>query len=126
MGWKGFAIGSIAGGARGSWIGAIIGALAGDWVERRWFSAHRGPASGRVSPFPADDDALLRAYAELGVAPSAENEVVRAAYRELAKKHHPDAMRAAGADDAAVAAAGAKMARVNAAWSEIRDARGMK
>ena len=28
--------------------------------------------------------------------------------------------------DAAVAAADAKMARVNAAWSEIRDARGLK
>ena len=52
--------------------------------------------------------------------------MVRAAYRELAKKHHPDAMRAAGADDAAVAAADAKMARVNAAWREIRDARGLR
>ena len=114
MGWKGFVIGSIAGGARGS------------WVERRWFAARRGPAPGRASPFPADDDTLLKAYAELGVAPEAENEVVRAAYRELAKKHHPDAMRAAGADDAAVAAADAKMARVNAAWSEIRDARGLR
>ena len=106
MGWKGFVIGSIAGGARGSWVGAIIGALAGDWVERRWFAGRRGPAPGRASPFPADDDTLLKAYAELGVAPEAENEVVRAAYR--------------------VAAADAKMARVNAAWSEIRDARGLK
>ena len=50
---------------------------------------------------------------------------MRAAYRELAKKHHPDAIRAAGGDDAAVAAADAKMARVNAAWREIRDARGL-
>lgn len=125
MGWKGFAIGSIAAGARGGWIGAILGGFAGDWVERRYFSRRtdrRGPVGVRV----ASPSALERAYAELGVSPNAEDEVVRAAYRELAKKHHPDAMRAGGADDAAMAAASARMARVNDAWRTVREARGMK
>ena len=127
MGWKGFAIGSIAAGARGGWIGAILGGFAGDWVERRYFS-RRGanPQQGAAGGMASSPGALERAYAELGVSPNAEDEVVRAAYRELAKKHHPDTMRAGGADAAAMASASARMARVNDAWRTVREARGMK
>lgn len=51
-------------------------------------------------------------YDELGVAPSAEDAVIRAAYRALARSLHPDAP---GGGDAE------RMARVNAAWTVLGD-----
>lgn len=50
-------------------------------------------------------------YSELGVTPQAEPEVIRAAYRALALRYHPD--RQAGA------LAHAKMARINHAYSVL-------
>jgi curved DNA-binding protein CbpA len=50
-------------------------------------------------------------YSELGVTPQAEPEVIRAAYRALALRYHPD--RQAGA------MASAKMARINHAYSVL-------
>ena len=35
-------------------------------------------------------DKTMDFYAELGVAPEAEPDVIRAAYRALAKRYHPD------------------------------------
>lgn len=51
-------------------------------------------------------------YAELGVAPQAEPEVVRAAYRALAQRYHPDRVGAG-------LAAAAKMARINGAYEVL-------
>lgn len=128
MGWKGFAVGSILGGARGGWVGALVCAFIGDWLERRFApelkarfarSQSSRPA-GRPSSGPLDD-----AYHELGVASSAPDEVVTAAYRALAKKFHPDAVRARGLSDADVARANARMGRINAAWAKIKEERRM-
>lgn len=52
-------------------------------------------------------------YAELGVTPQAEPDVIRAAYRALAKRYHPDRPEGAGQ------AAGAKMARINRAYEVL-------
>lgn len=52
-------------------------------------------------------------YAELGVAPQAEPDVIRAAYRALAKRYHPDRQEGAGL------AAAAKMARLNGAYEVL-------
>ena len=52
-------------------------------------------------------------YAELGVTPQAEPEVIRAAFRALAQRYHPD--RQAGAS----ALWAAKMARLNQAYSVL-------
>lgn len=52
-------------------------------------------------------------YSELGVTPQAEPEVIRAAYRALALRFHPD--RQVGAS----ASAEAKMARINHAYSVL-------
>ncbi|HEX8642511.1 MAG TPA: J domain-containing protein [Allosphingosinicella sp.] len=54
------------------------------------------------------------AYDELGVAPSAEQEVIEAAYLALIKKYHPDHHDGATAD-----AANERAQRLNAAWAEI-------
>jgi curved DNA-binding protein CbpA len=51
-------------------------------------------------------------YKTLQVDPEAEDEVIAAAYRRLARKYHPDA---AGPDGAA------RMATINAAWERIGD-----
>lgn len=51
------------------------------------------------------------AYKILQVDAEAEDEVVQAAYRRLARKYHPD--HAAGAD------AAARMATINSAWEQI-------
>jgi curved DNA-binding protein CbpA len=52
-------------------------------------------------------------YKVLQVDPEAEDEVVAAAYRRLARKYHPDV---AGGDEAV-----ARMAAINAAWEVVGD-----
>ncbi len=60
-------------------------------------------------------DPLADPYKTLQVDPEAEDEVIAAAYRRLARKYHPDS--AGGTDPGAVA----KMAGLNAAWEVIGD-----
>lgn len=62
-----------------------------------------------------DDDP----YAVLGVTPDAGDADIRRAYLALARAHHPDRMSGRSADDQARAAT--RMARVNAAWTELSD-----
>jgi DnaJ-class molecular chaperone len=124
LGWKGFAIGMVVGGARGSWIGAIVVALLGDYLENRFFLKRRRSVSSRI--FSEDilhDDELSAAYKTLGVRPDAPYEVVHAAYREFAKKYHPDAMKAGGSGDKEIAQASEKMAKINEAWNLIKESR---
>ena len=64
-------------------------------------------------------------YAVLGCSASATNEEVRRAYRAQAKKHHPDILRAQGLPEEMIARANEQMARINAAWDEIKRARGL-
>jgi curved DNA-binding protein CbpA len=52
-------------------------------------------------------------YQELGVTPEAEPDVIRAAYRALALRYHPDRQRGASTLIAA------KMARINHAYSVL-------
>ena len=46
-------------------------------------------------------------------------------YRELAKKNHPDALRAQGLPKEMIGKATERMSRINAAWATIREARGI-
>ena len=98
---------------------------------RRWRSADedgssrsRSDSSRRSSRGTAGAPSELeRAYAELGCTASSTDEELKRAYRDLAKKHHPDALRARGVPPELVEKANARMARVNAAWAEIKKAR---
>ena len=45
-----------------------------------------------------ENDKLAEAYKVLGVDPSATNDEVKAAYRKMALKHHPDRVAALGED----------------------------
>lgn len=85
-----------------------------DWSER---------GGRRGAPPPADP--LADAYATLGISASCTDDEAKRAYRELAKRNHPDALRAQGLPDAMVAKANEKMGRINAAWKEVREARGL-
>ena len=50
---------------------------------------------------------------------------MKKAYRALAKKYHPDTLRAQGLPDEMVGRATERMARINAAWGEVKAARGL-
>ena len=82
-----------------------------------WFHVYDEPETPR--------NALADAYATLGVEAGASDEDVKRAYREKAKKCHPDVLRAQGLPDEMIGRATEQMKRVNAAWAAIRNARGI-
>lgn len=70
-------------------------------------------------------DELADAYRLLGVTPSADDAAVKSAYRAMAKKYHPDTLRAQGLPEEMVGKATAMMSKVNAAWTLIKASRGL-
>ena len=61
----------------------------------------------------------------LGAKATDDVATLRRRYRELAKKNHPDAMRAQGLPEEMVGKATERMSRINAAWETIKEARGI-
>lgn len=74
-------------------------------------------SSGATAKLAAD-------YAELQVAPTASDDEVKAAYRGLVARHHPDRLPPE-ASAAARRAAGDKTSKLNAAYARIQRARGL-
>jgi DnaJ like chaperone protein len=64
------------------------------------------------------------AYKILEISPDATNEEVKKAYRELAKKYHPDKVSHLGED--VKRAAEEKITQLNAAYEAIKEKRGMR
>ena len=89
-----------------------------------YFASHRMRGGGGREG-PAARDPLADAYAVLGAKPTDDVESLRRRYRELAKKNHPDAMRAQGLPEEMVGKATERMSRINAAWGTIKEARGI-
>jgi DnaJ-domain-containing protein 1 len=137
--WKGILFGAVIGLLAGkNWMSAGIGAVVGYNIERemrrRKISAARyaGEAFARQAAsrrpragggVPAAPDPLADAYALFGLDASASDSTLKHAYRALAKKYHPDILRANGLSDEAVQKATEAMSQVNAAWSLIEKAR---
>lgn len=86
-------------------------------IRGEWYAFYDEPEAPR--------DTLAEAYATLGVSERASDADVRRAYREMAKKCHPDALRAQGLPDEMVGKATERMKAVNAAWGAIKAARGL-
>lgn len=78
-------------------------------------------ASSRAAPGRAAEDP----YAVLGVAASASDREVRAAWVRLMREHHPDSLRARGVPEDFIARAAERAARINAAWDRIKRERGL-
>ena len=86
-----------------------------DWEGRR-----RGMFGGKTESAPRIDP-----YEVLGCIRTATDDEVRRAYREKAKQLHPDALRAQGLSEELISRANDRMARINAAWAEVRRERGI-
>ncbi len=128
--WVGMFIGSYAGSRVAGPVGGIVGAALGYWFEMKWRRARMRARARANSTFGRagrgrSPDGVAQAYRVLGVVPTASDEAVRKAYREKAKIYHPDSLRARGLPDDLIAKATDQMARVNAAWEEIKSARGL-
>lgn len=97
--------------------------------SRRSAGAHHGGSgrggqsrsSGRRSTSRVDP--LVEAYAVLGCSPSATDDEIKRAYRDKAKKYHPDEMVAKGLPPELIQKANDEMARVNAAYDLIKKSR---
>lgn len=86
--------------------------------EAAWARARSG---GAARPGPDEPDP----YGVLGVARGASDEAVRAAWRQLVRENHPDALAAKGVPEQFVKQAHDKVARINAAWDRIKRERGL-
>ena len=85
-----------------------------------WECERRGVSACTDAP-PTD----ANPYEVLGCDRHATDEEVKRAYREKAKQLHPDVLRAQGLSDELISKANDQMARINAAWSSIRQERGI-
>ena len=73
----------------------------------------------------ASSDPLAEAYAVLGASANDSADELKRKYRELAKKNHPDALRAQGLPEEMVGKATERMSRINEAWAAVKEARGI-
>ena len=82
-----------------------------------------GSSSSRArSAAPAQGE-LQAAYALLGAKADDSLEEIQKKYRALAKRNHPDALRAQGLPEELVGKATERMGRINAAWATVRASR---
>jgi len=119
--------------------------------EMLWCLAHIARADGMVHPaeahflhrvaeiFGLDEAAFERVtairdaagpgdadpYKVLGVARTADNDMIKAAHRSLVRENHPDRLIAQGMPEEFVATANQKLAAINAAWDRIKTERGI-
>ena len=120
MNWIGAGIGALLGSLRGGGIiGGIVGAAAGNWLEDEVRSALRKKSPNKA-PEPPSADTPANPYETLGCRPGDSDDDVCRAYREKAKRLHPDTLRAQGLPDEIIAAANEQMSRVNAAWNAVK------
>lgn len=75
-------------------------------------------------PYISGKSSILEAYELLESESTASLEELKSAYRRLAKRYHPDLLRANGVPEEMIAEANERMAQVNVAWDDIRRTRG--
>lgn len=92
-------------------------------IRAYWYGYFRSRYLGEEAE--RDEDELRSAYALLGARPGDDADTLKRKYRELAKRNHPDALRAQGLPEEMVGKATERMMRINDAWSKVRAARGI-
>ena len=101
-----------------------------NFVEGDKRTARRGPkgTSKREKdwhrPYVSGKSSILEAYELLESESTASLEELKSAYRRLAKRYHPDLLRANGVPEEMIAEANERMAQINVAWEDIRRTRG--
>lgn len=104
-----------------------------NYRRRRATFAEEGEARGESAresrrayrrTYRSGSSSVAEAYAVLGCEPDASVAELKAAYRAAAKKYHPDRLRQNGVPEEMIAEATDRMAQLNAAWDDIRRARG--
>jgi hypothetical protein len=128
MNWIGAVSGAILGSARGGGIvGGLIGSVVGNWVEEKIRERLKKPQSrsseNRESRYSVSEDTSASPYDVLGVSPHATDEEVKRAYRAKVRRLHPDTLQGKDLPEEVIATVNDQMARVNAAWSAIKNER---
>jgi DnaJ like chaperone protein len=72
--------------------------------------------------FTVDED---DPYKAMGMPREASDEALRAAWLQLMRENHPDSLASRGVPAEFIARAGDKVARINAAWDQIKRERGL-
>jgi len=90
-------------------------------IRVQWFSVFARERLRGPKEEPRDE--LAEAYALLGLKVGASADAVKRAYREKAKKYHPDALRAQGLPDEMIRRGTEMMAKINAAVDLIEKSR---
>lgn len=94
---------------------------------RQWVRAEKaGEANREESSKSNQHSELDDAYEELGCTSSSTDETLKETYRTLAKRLHPDILRAQGMPESLMARANERMARINRAWERIKKARNIR
>lgn len=88
---------------------------------------HAGTQSRREwrRPYVSGRSTILEAYEILECDSSATNDELKASFHKVAKRYHPDLLRNNGVPEEMLKEATEKMAQINAAWEDIRRARGI-
>ncbi len=86
-------------------------------TDTAWDRSRTGGTPRGASPDEPDP------YAILGVAQSATDDEIRAAWKKLMRENHPDTLASRGVPEDFIARANDKVARINAAWDRIKRGR---
>ncbi len=98
-------------------------------IPPEWYAAMlqaRGAGGGQRRASGVVRGSLEQAYAHLGLTPKASDAEVKRAYRKLVSQYHPDKLVSRGLPEEMMEMARTRVRDVNAAYDQIKEARGIK